>query len=227
MASAKPTIVTNCDICEARVAASIEESYETYIDAANYSIRYLLLRCPECDTGILAQQDNEHAQSCPADAGPHWANLTRLYPHSDNGKLGAAVPDAINRAFSEAYACWKSKAYAACALMCATILKGVCKSYGAVGCDLVRCLKNLCDRGELDRRFYDWSTALKLTGNEAEFEANMSMEDASDLLDFAEAIVEYTYTFKAKFSSFEMRRAKRASPSEGSVSARLEALISL
>jgi hypothetical protein len=228
MASSKPTIVIDCDICEARVAARIEGSYDAYVDAADHSVRYLLLRCPECDTGILAQQDDEDAGYCPDDDATRWANLVRLYPHSQGRKLGAAIPEAINKVFSEAYACWKSKAYAACAIMCIKILKGVCKSHDATSGDLAECLKDLSDRGELDRRLYDWSTALRIAGNEVEHEveSDMSRGDASDLLDFAEAVVEYVYTFKEKFASFEKRRARRPNPVKQTRSMRAGALTS-
>lgn len=209
MANPKSTFTIDCDVCEARVAASLEGSYEVYVDAAEYSMRYLLLKCPECETALLAQQDNENFRACSGARSPGWGNLVRLYPHAHGRKLGAAVPEAITKAFSEAYACWKSKAYAACAAMCVKALKGLCKAQNARGSDLAACFQDLTHRGALDRRLADWALALNL---DHEVETNISQDQASDLLDFAEAVAEYLYTFKAKLDAFEKRQARKRSP---------------
>lgn len=212
MANSKPTFLIDCDVCEARVAASREGSYDVYVDAAEHSVRYLLLKCPECETALLAQQDDE-APSFPVDDGaPRWGNLVRLYPHARGRKLGAAVPEAVNKIFSEAYACWKSKAYAACATMCVRALEGVCKSQGAKGGDLATCLKDLMQRGALDKRLADWALALDIAQNS---ERDVSKDQASDLLDVAEAVAEYVYTFRGKLAAFEQRRARLGIPPRG------------
>jgi hypothetical protein len=53
--------------------------------------------------------------------------------------------------------------------------------------------------------------ATRLVGNEAAHDVNItvSREDASDLLDLAEAVAEYLYTIKEKFESFSKRRSTK------------------
>lgn len=205
MANSKTIVTIDCDVCEARVAASLEGSYDIYVDAAEYSLRYLLLKCPECETALLAQQDDQDTSFGRDEDASRWGNLVRLYPHAHGRKLGAAVPEAINKAFSEAYACWKTRAYAACAAMCMKALDGICKAQGAKGGNLAASLMELSHSGGLDRRLADWAVAL---GVEHDAQMNMSRDRASDLLDLAEAIAEYVYTFKEKLQAFERRHGR-------------------
>lgn len=73
-------------------------------------------------------------------------------------------------------------------------------------------MKDLSDRGELDKRLYKWITTLRMAGNEAahDVKVTVSRDDASDLLDLTEAVAEYLYTFKEKFEAFQKRRETRA-----------------
>jgi hypothetical protein len=69
-------------------------------------------------------------------------------------------------------------------------------------------LPSLRDAGEIDDRLLEWGNALRMVGNEAAHDvlAEISREDAEDILDFTEAILEYLYTFKERFDQFQERR---------------------
>lgn len=213
-ATRKETMVISCDGCEAKVAATIEGEYNDYSDDAGYAVRYSLLRCPECGSAMLAWQDDEDARYHHADDGERWGRATRIHPATDQRQLGTSVPEPIRQAFIEALACFeKGKAYTASAIMCRKVLEGICDSHGANKGTLAARLKELYDKGELDKRLYDWITALRIAGNEAAHDVNttVSREDASDLLDLTEAAAEYLYTFKEKFDQFQNRRKTKSS----------------
>jgi len=64
------------------------------------------------------------------------------------------------------------------------------------------------DSGDLDGRLWEWSNALRMVGNEAAHEVGVEVSrgDTEDLIDFTEAILEYLYTFQARFQDFQNRR---------------------
>jgi len=78
--------------------------------------------------------------------------------------------------------------------------------------NLAQRLKALSDQGLLDKRLYEWIETLRVVGNEAAHDVSVTVprEDASDLLELAEAVAEYLYTFKEKFDAFQRRRNTRA-----------------
>ena len=212
--ASKETIVVPCAQCEASVAGTVQGSYEVFANEPGFHVRWSLLSCPSCDSAVLVVQDDEDA-SYGQDSGERWGKPTRLYPEMDERQLGSAVPSPIRAAFSEARACYKeAKAYTACAIMCRKVLEGVCESHGATSGSLAQRLKQLSDSGQIDKRLFEWTDAMRLVGNEAAHGVSItvSREDASDLLDLAEAVAEYLYTVKEKFESFSKRQAaKKAS----------------
>ena len=209
----KETLLATCEHCEATVAGIVEGSYNRYIDEPGYSLRWSLLSCPSCQSPILVSQDDEDARYMD-EPGDVWSKPTRLYPSLSDRQLGFAVPGPIRAAFAEARACYnEAKAYTACAIMCRKVLEGVCESHGASKGTLAQRLKQLSDSGQLDKRLFEWTDAMRLVGNEAAHDVNItvSREDASDLLDLAEAVAEYLYTIKEKFESFSKRRSAKPS----------------
>lgn len=212
----KETFLVTCDTCNARVSATVEGSFQEYADEPGITVRYALLKCPECKTPLLAAQDDEDSAYTPGYNGQRWSNTTRLFPEDAKNQLGISVPEPIRRAHSEARSCFDhAQAYTACAIMCRKVLEGICESYGAKTGSLAQRLKVLSDHGELDKRLYEWITTLRVAGNEAAHDVNVTVprDDARDLLDLTEAVAEYLYTFREKFEAFQKRRKVRSKSS--------------
>ena len=211
---AKETIVVTCESCAARVAGTVEGSYVEYVDEPGFAVRHSLLKCPKCGEPILVWQDDEDARYAQdGEDVDRWSNAKQIYPVENARQLGTSVPDPIRKAFAEALSCFReAKAYTASAIMCRKVLEGVCDSYSAKGGNLASRLKNLADAGKLDKGLYEWSTTVRMAGNEAAHDVSVtvSQEDASDLLDLAEAVAVYLFTFKEKFENFKKRREKQA-----------------
>jgi hypothetical protein len=57
MAVAGKTMLVLCDNCSARVSASVEGSFSYYVNEADITVRFSLLKCQTCDHPILVSQE--------------------------------------------------------------------------------------------------------------------------------------------------------------------------
>jgi hypothetical protein len=108
--------------------------------------------------------------------------------------------------------CFDAGAFTAAAVMCRKVLEGVCDEQGAQGKTLAARLESLKVSGVIDSKLAEWADELRLGGNEAAHDPNVTVDraDARDLKEFTKAIVEYLFTIQKRFDSFQQRRAERA-----------------
>jgi hypothetical protein len=190
-------MILDCNICEEKVnAVFIAEYGDREIDSSfPLPSRYKFWRCPNCGEPFLTEQmlfpDIEIV----------------LYPPNDY-RINPTLPNKIKLAYHEAVSCFNSKAYTATAIMCRKTLEGICAEHGATGNNLVSNLKELKEKGVIENRLYEWADALRISGNEAAHDVNVtvSKDDAMDLLEFTNALLEYIFTFRDKFEKFKQRR---------------------
>ena len=142
--------------------------------------------------------------------GDKWDKPVLLYP-SPAKYTNPDVPRLISAAFDEAQNCLKTKAYTATAIMARKTLEGICADMKVQDRSLVKSLKNLKDKDLIDERLLEWANELRLSGNEAahDVQVTISEADAKDILDLTAAILDYLYSFKNKFESFKARRNKK------------------
>jgi len=202
-------LAVECGACGVYVNAPLRGQFDYFDDLKMFAPeRVCLLECPRCVSPILFKQE--------MDFDGDWEGGVVIYP-SRKRSLGQAVPRTIRRAFSEAFTCYKSDAYTACALMCRKCLEGICKESGGTKKNLAVMLDELKAKNVIDARLHEWATALRVLGNEAAHgvEAEFDKHDAEDALDFTEAIAEYVFTFRVRFDQFKKRqggKAKKVSP---------------
>jgi hypothetical protein len=105
----------------------------------------------------------------------------------------------------------RSKAYTAAAIMCRKTLEGICAAHNAESRNLAQSLKVLRDNETIDRRLFEWAEELRLFGNEAAHDVNVTItaSDAQDIVDFTRALIEYVFTFRDRFESFKQRRESK------------------
>jgi hypothetical protein len=139
-----------------------------------------------------------------------------LYPPEDN-RVNPNLPALLKSAYAEAISCYKVKAYTATAIMCRKTLEGICAEHGIKDNNLVRSLKALKDKGIIENRLYEWADALRISGNEAAHDVavTISPEDARDILEFTNALLEYLFTFRDRFEHFKQRRLAKSSSQKG------------
>jgi hypothetical protein len=87
----------------------------------------------------------------------------------------------------------------------------MCRHFGTKRQTLFEGLKELHERGVIDKRLYEWGDELRKHRNLAAHAtgANFNLIDAKDLYDFATAICEYVFVLTAKFEAFKNRQSAR------------------
>lgn len=199
-------MLIECKKCEAVVDAEVlcyYESYDYYYEKDTLNppdkVKYSFLKCPKCKTPLIA---------CQVDLwGVGWDEPCRIYPPQDK-QVNPSFPEPIRKAYQEALSCFKGKAFTASAIMCRKILEGICGVHGVNAYNLASGLKEMKDKGIIESRLFEWAEALRISGNEAAHDVNVtiSSQDAKDIIEFTEALLEYIFTFRDKFDKFTKRK---------------------
>lgn len=197
-------MLVECKSCEARVDAREAGSYEHLFDDVGVPSRFTLLECPVCNSPMLTFQEME--QVGPDDF--EWSDPRRMYPA--DREVSYEVPGPIRRSFAEALVCANAGAHLAAVIMCRRTLEGLAHHHLPKVRNLALAIEDLHSRGVIDDRLKAWAEALRKDGNLAAHdpEAAITKEDASDILDFTEAILEYVFVLHDRFESFRTRRAE-------------------
>ena len=95
--------------------------------------------------------------------------------------------------------------------MCGRALEVICKEKTGE-LTLAKGLKSLKSQNLIDSRLYDWGEALRKERNIGAHASDetVTRTDARDILDFANAIVEYIYVMTAKYEAYQDRKTKQA-----------------
>ncbi len=168
--------------------------------------RFSFGSCPKCSAPLLVAQEF-YGSDGNADV---WSDVYRLYPPRDLADY--RLPPKIRRSHQEAISCHKAKAHTAAAIMCRRTLEVACKDHGVKARTLEKALQSLKDQGIIERQLFDWADALRKAGNLAAHDAaaTVSREDAADLLEFTNALLQYLYTFRDRFEAYKQRRSENA-----------------
>jgi hypothetical protein len=91
-------------------------------------------------------------------------------------------------------------------------LEAICHEHGVKGRNLAQSLEELKTNGVIESRLFQWAELLRIAGNEAAHDvaADISAQDAKDLIDFTDALLQYVFTFRDRFDEFVERRAAAA-----------------
>lgn len=95
--------------------------------------------------------------------------------------------------------------------MCGRALEGICNHFKTKDRYLSKGLRELLDRNIIDQRIFEWSEQLRRRRNLAAHATSekISREDATDLLDFLNAICEYVFVLTPRFQAFMERQTKQ------------------
>lgn len=191
-------MILDCRNCGALVEAIHEHSYWDSDSEDEPAAKYGLFRCPKCARPFLVLE---------VDSGYTVNDV--LYPQLE--RVNAGLPKPIQSAFLEAQSCYRAKAFTAAAIMCRKTLEGICVAHEAKERGLVAQLRELKEKGIIEQRLYEWADALRISGNEAAHDVSVTVpaEDARDIVEFTNALLEYVFTFRDRFEAFKDRRAKR------------------
>jgi len=194
-------VLVDCPRCKAKVNAEEVAEYIGKDEVIDFDNRYIFLKCVSCEKPIVT------VQSRP-DENEIWDSPRRIYPPMR--RIGFRVPAPLRKSFQEAVGCQESAHYLATALMCRRIIEGVCIHYLGSISNLASGIQKLREKNIIDERLFDWASALRNDGNLAahDLEAKISSEDAADLVDFTEAILDYVFVLHDRFMEYKKRRDK-------------------
>lgn len=162
------------------------------------------MACTTCRSPILIRQTNVGNIA----EGDKWDTPFVVFPQADL-RVNPNAPPAIRTAFEEACSCYRVGAYTASAIMCRKTIEGICAEHGINERNLSASLRKMRDDGLIDERLFEWSDALRAIGNEAAHGVGItiSQPDAKDTLEFANAILDYIFSYRDRFEAFKKRRA--------------------
>lgn len=160
----------SCGFCNAVVGGTYG-----YWSASDRSI----LICPNCDQPAYFNERSEQI------------------PGALEGAKVAHVPAPLDDLFQEARRCYASAAYTAAVLICRKMLMNIAVHEGASeGLKFIEYVQHLSDKGYIPPNGKHWVDHIRKKGNEATHEiAVMSQGDASELLQFTEALLKFVYEF--------------------------------
>jgi hypothetical protein len=192
-------MVVECTQCGVTVDGLVVASYESYEEGTCTTGRYTLLKCPRCESPALMLQTDDFAplgEDTP----------TRIYPEREITSL--SIPVNIRHTFAEAQLCFRSKAYTAAAIMCRKTLEGLADEHKINSRNLADALIKMREQGIIENRLYEWAEALRISGNEAAHGVvtTVSAQDANDIIEFTNALLEYVFTFQDRFARWKFRR---------------------
>lgn len=193
-------MIVECKECEALVDAKVLKDYEGYDPEAGPPYKYSFLKCPNCESPFLVVQE-------AFENG--WGDPYRVYPPQE--RINPFYPDPIKKAYSEANACFEAKAYTAAAIMCRKTLEGMCVEHKIKGRNLAASLEEMKNQGIIESRLFEWADMLRISGNEAVHDLTVAVpaDDARDILEFTNALLEYVFTFKDKYEQYRKRQEEK------------------
>lgn len=198
------SVVVHCGHCDTKVDARVIASCSRteWLDepgvGPSYHVAATLLQCPNCEESILLEECDEFES----------ARVVYPTPRTAHDELPKNLQSTLNEAFKS----FVAGCYLATALLCRRSLEVVCHEFqvGKPTDGLARRLAKLKDKGVIEGRLVEWVEALKDHGNLAAHDvtASVSREDASDLLDFTEAVLNYVFVLHQKFQKFKERKRR-------------------
>jgi hypothetical protein len=200
LAKSTHAVPINCGECKRKVPGKILGDYQYHDAGVGPPTRITLLVCPRCQRPILIREEERWEDQ--------WSPPEVLYPH-DTEEANPELPDQLQAALREARLCYEAKAYTATAICCRRAIEGLCANRGIKG-TLAKALEQMKKTGVIDGNLFEWADGLRLAGNEAAHDvaADVSWEDARDLIQFTEALLEYVVVFRERFERFKARRKK-------------------
>ena len=163
---------------------------------------YTFARCETCDKPAVFLREDI---GIGFDADEYY----RMFPAHDR-HIGYLLPKVVRASYEEAVRCESSKSWIACVTMVGRALEAVAKDYDPKQRTMFAGLKEMYKNGAISQEIHDWANELRVIRNFGAHasEEKIERQDATEALDFLQAILETLYYMRPKFGKMQARRAK-------------------
>lgn len=205
-----PNFAVICPACNTAVTMQVKAEWYVSDQNSGPPQRWSAGHCPQClaPTLYLRELLGHHP-----DGYDVWDSHWQVHPPQAR-KMSVAVPEALRNDHDEARRCLQARCYTAAAIMARRIVEGICREHGYKE-SLFKALAKMRDAGVIDARLYEWADSARELGNEGAhaYGGSVLRDDAEEVLNFVEALLDYLYVFQARFDAYKKRRdAQKAAP---------------
>jgi len=175
------------------------------LDPVHYT-QYAFSICKKCGSPFFTKQ--AFLEVPEADVTAPQEDPVVLFP-SARGIPEEAVPSKVAKAYGDAAVAFRAGLPVPCAIMCRKAVEALCHELGATGKTLFDRLADLQERRVIDAKLLSWADGLRLVGNDAahDLDVTVSQQDASDALEFTQALCVYVFSLTRRFDEFHKRRS--------------------
>lgn len=205
-------MLIECCWCNAKVYGK-KKAEHLYCDAIGDTHIYYFLVCPSCHQPLVGLSVRDVYLEMENDTYGQYYNepereVKRLWPQAEQ-EFEGVVPKLVHTSLDEARKCYQAGSYLGCAVMCGRALEAISKEKTGEA-TLAKGLFKLREANVIDDRLFEWGEALRKERNIGAHagEEVITGKDAGDILDFANAIVNYIYVLSWKFESYKKRKTK-------------------
>jgi hypothetical protein len=141
-----------------------------------------------------------------------WTKPETVYP-SRNIAVNEKFPERLQSAVGEMHRCFNAKAYTATAIAGRRAIEILCADRGIKERTLAESLAKMKDKSFIDGSLFEWAEGLRFAGNRAahDIDTDVSAQDARDISEFTDALIEYVIVSRERFEQFKTRQSSRKS----------------
>lgn len=170
------------------------------------------LSCDSCERLTIAMSTDwdyaDYVTGGSSDWGTFWnhCQVDDHFPKWVQGRDFKVAPSHIADAASEAHRVFSIGAFRATAILCRATLEAVCKDKDAEGKDLFKKIDDLHEKGKIRSIVKETAHVLRAIGNDmahGDFDSELDQEDASDILDFLDSIINEIYESPAQLARMQ------------------------
>lgn len=132
----------------------------------------------------------------------------KVYP-ANQRHIGFLLPEIVRKSYDEAIKCELAKIPIACVVMVGRTLEAVIKEHLPQNPTIFKGLEEMKKSGVISEELFNWSQRLRVLRNAGAHATNVDIlqPEASEALDFLQAILEILYHLRPKFKSISERKS--------------------
>lgn len=197
-----------CAGCRAGMQLIVESQREISVPG-DPPARRLYGHCVRCWAPAIVDEEmeSEHGESV-------WVNQRQLFPATDPSipSIAFKAPRQVEVSLREARLTAAAGAWLATGVMIRRTLEAMARDFKPDAKTLFDGLKAMRAQGVISDELLEWGDHLRFIGNLSAHptEESVTREDASDAMEFLDAILEIIYDLRPKFQAMKLRRPERA-----------------